>query len=827
MLPHTIQGRCETARFTLAILSPLLGLTVAALTVGCAPATDPPPAVSLVQDFAHAEVTDSPKVQPEFPRLEWRFDGTSPLAPEGESDATVGWSALHDIRDLRVEDGLLLGTVGQVPILVAAIPEQAFPDDRLWAIELRLRISEGAKLGVETFRSEEIDEEELLQDIDDTGRLSYMIDLRPGEDITSYTLTEANATWSKMEAIGNLRYLTLWFGDADGADFALESLRVIPRTEHLARVPAGVGWHGLAGIFRETLVARAPERLAWHQDLGERPWLDLAIGTPETHPVTFRVEVTSPDCDPVVRIRTVTKANRWEKFAVELDELAGRPVTVSLSVDSEEEGRIGFWGSPAIRHRHAEPASTAPTAVRAELGPTGPPRGVILIVADTLRSDHLDAWGYHRPTAPNLAALAAGGTRFADNISQGSWTKVAVSSLLTSLYASSHGVYDIPHKIPASVTTLTEVFREAGYTTFHTSSVTFSGKNSNLHQGVEVLHERESIDDLGDYRSKTSRTYVDRLLPWLEDHQDQPFFVFLHVFDPHSPFRPMPPHDSRWLGHDAIALHEENLERVDDVVKVFHHLPSADQLVDASVDADTFVTAEKAWYDGSIRAMDYEIARLLERLQELGLRQDTLIAFVADHGEEFLEHGNHWHGHSAYGELVNVPMFVTWPGRVPAGLIIEETTQSIDLMPTLLELAQLPIPPSAQGESLLPLLAEPHDPASAGWGRRAVFTERKNPPGESTEGTADSFAVIADGWKLIWNVVVRDDRPEIELFDHRNDPLNRVNVADRHPQVVADLRSQLESWHEMVEAQKVGSEEAGAEIDPEELAQLRALGYAN
>ncbi len=824
---HTAQGRFEAARFTLTTLSPLLALTSAALAVGCAPAAGPPPAISLVQDFAAAEVTGSPQVQPQFPRLEWRFDGASPLAPEDESDAAVGWSALHDIRDLLVEDGLLRGTAGRVPILVAAIPEHAFPDDRLWAIELRLRISAGTQLGIETFRSDEIDKEELLEDIQDTGRLSYMIDLRPGEDIASYTLTEANATLSKMEAIGNLRFMALWFTGADGADFALESLRVIPRTEHLAQVPAGVGWHGLAGIFRETLVARAPEQLTWQQDLDEHAWLDLAIGTPETHPVTFRVEATSPDRDPVVRTRTVTKANRWEPFAVELDELAGRRVTLSLSVTSEEEGRIGFWGSPAIRHRHARASSLPPTAARAALGEPGPPHGVILIVADTLRSDHLDAWGYHRPTAPALAALAAEGTRFADNISQGSWTKVAVSSLLTSLYASSHGVYDIPHKIPSSVTTLTEVFREAGYTTFHTSSVTFSGKNSNLHQGVEVLHERESIDDLGDYRSKTSRTYVDRLLPWLEDHRDQPFFVFLHVFDPHSPFRPMPPYDRRWLDDDAIAHHEHHLEKVDDVVKVFHHLPSADQLRDAAVDADTFVTAEQAWYDGSIRAMDSEIARLLERLQELGLRDDTLIAFVADHGEEFLEHGNHWHGHSAYGELVNVPMFMTWPGRVPSGLTIEETTQSIDLMPTLLELAQLPIPESAQGASLLPLLAEPHDPASAGWNSRAVFTERKNPPGEATEGTADSFAVLADGWKLIWNVVVRDDRPEIELFDHRNDPLNRVNVADRHPQVVADLRSQLESWRDMVESQKVSSEGAGAEIDPEELAQLRALGYAN
>lgn len=807
-----------------------IGCTVIGALVllgACSPVSHDPPAISLVEDFGSAEVDGAPTVRLEHPRLEWRFDGESALAPKEDTGRTLGWSAFNDIEDLQVGDGFLQGRAGALPVLTVAVPEDAFPKDRLWAIELKLRISKGARLGVDTFRAEEIDKEDFLKDIKDTGQSTYMADLRPGEDTATYTLTEANATFSKMEAIGGVRHMALRFVEAEGADFALESFRVIPRTEHLAQVPAGVGWHGLDGIFRETLVARAPERMTWEQDLGARAWLDLAIGTPENHPMTFKVEATSPGSDPVVRERTVTTADRWEPFSVDLEKLSGRRAMITLSLLTEDEGRIGFWGSPAIRHRGARPDVSEATEARASLSSTGAPRGVILIVADTLRSDHLDAWGYNRPTAPTLARLAAEGARFTDNISQGAWTKVAVPSLLTSLYASSHGIYDIPHKIPASVTTMSEVFREAGYATFHTSSVTFSGKNSNLHQGVEVLHERESIDDLGEYRSKTSRTYVDRLLPWLEDHSEQPFFVFLHVFDPHSPFRPTEPHDQRWLDDEAIVRHEEDLEKVDDVVKIFHHLPSAEQLAEAGVDPEAFVTAEKAWYDGSILSMDYEIARLLERLEELGLRDDTLIAFVADHGEEFLEHGNHWHGHSAYGELVNVPMFVTWRGVVPEGVVIERTTQSIDLMPTMLELARLPVPEQAQGTSLLPLLASPGEPSTLGWNERAVFTERKNPPFEATEGTADSFAIFADGWKLIWNVVVRDDRPELELFDHRNDPLNHVNLADKHPDVVADLRLQLEEWRQMTEAAKVTPDGDGADVSPEELEQLRALGYAN
>ena len=132
-MPQEVPERHQAAPLRCFALAPLL-FVAAIMMIGCAPESGPPPAVSLVQRFAAAEVTNSPGTQPDFPRLEWRFDGASPLAPEGETDATIGWSALHDIRNLRVENDMLQGTAGQVPILVAAIPEDAFPDDRLWAI---------------------------------------------------------------------------------------------------------------------------------------------------------------------------------------------------------------------------------------------------------------------------------------------------------------------------------------------------------------------------------------------------------------------------------------------------------------------------------------------------------------------------------------------------------------------------------------------------------------------------------------------------------------------------------------------------------------------
>ncbi|MCP4655606.1 MAG: sulfatase, partial [bacterium] len=296
------------------------------------------------------------------------------------------------------------------------------------------------------------------------------------------------------------------------------------------------------------------------------------------------------------------------------------------------------------------------------------PQGVILIVADTLRSDHLDAYGYPRPTAPVLSRLAAEGVLFRDCIAQASWTKVSMASILSSLYPTTHGVALPEDRLPSSARTLAEVYRDAGYATLSLSSIFFNGRSTNLHQGFEEFHEADSLAD--HQPSKTSREYMDRLLPWLETHREVPFFVLLHVFDPHDPFRPYRPYDTRWTEVSDLEAHRQERRRTVQLMEDrLHNLarPLREELLAADVDPEAFVRTELALYDGSIRAMDAEIGRLVERLKELGLDESTLVAFTSDHGEEFLEHGRHFHGQSVYGELLRVPLVLWWPGVLPAG----------------------------------------------------------------------------------------------------------------------------------------------------------------
>ena len=808
-----------------------------------------PVALRLLDLFDAATIEQTVEVEP-LERTEWRFDGEGTIAapepPDDEEEAedfedrsaTVGWAAYHDIEGLEVRDGRLVGTAGELPLLHAARPEELDERDLLHAIEITMRVSGGTRVGVTFNGARELDEERVLRGIRRAPTPALFAELEPGEDVQTYTLQDVARSFS----IAGIRHLLVQPTDEPGASFEIESVRLIPRTEHLRSVASGPGWQGLGDVYRETIVSRSPERITLELDLPDRPWLDIAVGTIEAAPVTFNVAIDGAG----VWRRTVTLPGRWETRRLELEEYAGRTVSLELSLDGPEDGLLGFWGAPAVRNGGAPPGRSVdePSAARAALadGGSAAPQGVIVFLGDTLRRDHLDAYGYGRETAPVLSRLASEGVLFRDAISQGTWTKVSVPSILTSLYPASTGVVAIPDRVPSAATTLAEAFRGAGYATFQTSSVQFTGKLTNLHQGVEILHERASVDndDLGHSSAKTARTFVDRFLSWLDDHHDIPFYALIHVFDPHSPFEPYPPYDLMWASPTGKEDHEARLEQVDETFgddkrigdgnRVGPELfPNKEELEASGIDPAAFVAHELDWYDGSIRGMDAEIARLMEGLEERGVAGDTLLAFISDHGEEFLEHGWHWHGNTVYGEILNIPLMLRWEGVLPAGVVVDETVESIDLMPTLLELSGIAAPEEAQGRSLLPLVVDPEDPEALGWVRRPAFSERKRMPSReerSNPEDVDQYSVVWDGWKLVRNVDPPEGRAEYELYSHDADPINLNDVSADHPGIVEELKEQLAARLRYAEARKLASDEDAADdLSPEELQRLRRLGY--
>jgi len=308
--------------------------------------------------------------------------------------------------------------------------------------------------------------------------------------------------------------------DANEATFEIEHIRLIFRKE----CPSGASWQGLSKIYRQTLIAKTPEVIQFPLILPDKPWLDIALGTVDDGPVTFQVNILSVD-GPTENVallkRTITTPNRWEPVQVDLSQYARQNIILSLSLAGDKAGTLGFWGSPVIRNNGAIPQ---PSTIEKDAFSRDTPQGIILIWADDLRWNHLDAYGYSRQTAPVLRRMAEEGALFHDCLSQGPWTLPSTASLFTSLYPTTHGVYAEGVNatlLPASATTLTEVFHQAGHATLSFASLIYTGAMFNLDQGFEELHEGRSTVEGPD----SSREYIGRLLGWLDEHREVLFRI--------------------------------------------------------------------------------------------------------------------------------------------------------------------------------------------------------------------------------------------------------------------------------------------------------------
>jgi len=774
----------------------LFPLTALALAQCAAP--EPAVSISLADRFSMATVEGRASV-PRATRRDWDF-----------ADPTAGaWHVASAVDDLRVAGGELRGrTTGEQGLIFA---ERSGPrgKDIVHSVAIRIRVSNGASLSVNFKKS---------PGPPSGAPSSYSVGrtpLVPGDEARTYHLI-----LERPVAFEDARQMLLSPSDASGAEFGVEWIRLISRREYLASVPPGTGWHGLGGIYRETIVTRAPEQFGMTLRLPERARLDLALGTLGDAPVTFDITVRDASAVKQLLRYTAPQPDEWQSVRIDLSPYSNGEVELVFGLESNREGAIGFWGSPVVR------------SLRMTVPDEGA-SGVLLIVADALRADRLQPYGSLRATSPHIAQLASQGAVFERCISQATWTKPSMTSIMTSLYPPTHRVIDFTDRVSSSARTLAEEFRGAGWATLGLSSITFNGEFGNLHRGYEVFHESRSLPN--GLNLKTARVQVDRLLPWLEEHRDVPFFVMIHVADPHSPFEPYPPYDKLWSQPGARADHGAALAKVlpaiqDPIMRRFG-MPNRVELESVGLDPAAYTDRELGWYDASIRGMDTEIGRILQHLDRLGLTETTLVALTSDHGEEFLEHGRHLHGHGVYEELSHVPLILRGPRIVP-GTRVRNTVQSIDLMPTLLELARLTPSDGFQGQSLVPLIDGHNESA---WVERPAFTVALDPyeRPKSTRGEdrelqypAESYSVREGGWMLVYNDRRPSSWPEYELYDERDDPQHENDLALDHPDVVARLAGTLEAWKAKAESTSLENQPA-VELKGAELEQLRALGYLN
>jgi arylsulfatase A-like enzyme len=412
---------------------------------------------------------------------------------------------------------------------------------------------------------------------------------------------------------------------------------------------------------------------------------------------------------------------------------------------------------------------------------------VLLLAVDTLRADHLGCYGYGRPTSPTLDALAAEGVCCTNFMASAIPTYPSFTTLFTGQHAIRHGIVcqGGTQKLAEKTPTPAVLFLDKGYLT---------AAFDNLPNGRPWFgHGYEMIVDSSRRRGCGLMISCEeinrRLLPFLKSSADggEPFFAFVHYWDPHTPYWAAPRYRSLFYAADAFAA-DKSLD------PLYRH-PLGRRWKDSWLAQVLRETGREparllrdpayleALYDQEIRCVDDGIAAVLETLETTRLADDTLVMVLADHGECMTEHGIYFDHHGLYAENLHVPLIARLPGRLAAGKVTDRLIQHQDVLPTLCEAAQLKTP-SCDGKSA--------------WG--ILTGERED------EVLADVLYSAECSWQKKW---ARRDRrfhfiralepdwygnPEFELYDLEQDPRQTQNIASRRPDLVREFNQDLNGW---------------------------------
>jgi arylsulfatase A-like enzyme len=543
-----------------------------------------------------------------------------------------------------------------------------------------------------------------------------------------------------------------------------------------------------AGQVR-ALETMAGTRLRWTLRLQDEPFFSfIPLGSVGPCACVYRVGVRSGpgqleelyrvDASPVgpfapatVEVDLARYAGRQIDLLIQLEPppglLPGQPVPTAL------------WGSPALVQRQR----IAPSRH------TGERPNILLIGIDTLRADELGSWGRAPSLTPSLDRFAEESDVWLDAFTAFNATNPSFASMMTGLYGKNHGVYDLKTPLPRSQTTLAERLGSAGYASLAVISASHLGDhNSGLGQGFG------QVVTAGEHFSAELAT--DDAMEWLDGHREtgKPFFVWLHLFDPHTPHTPPQPFALGFRPASAVGMAPIQ-------AWVPFRQPGPRSFV------EQVLGGQRDLYDGEVAYLDRQVGRLLDFLKGRGLLENTVVVVVADHGESLGEHGVLFRHLGLHDTTTHVPLMIRWPGERREGRKIHGLVQTLDLFPTLLKTAGLAVPPQ-DGRDLRELTGDDRP------GRRAVFAEHSAKLG---------LMVRTERYKYIlsWNNArFFPDGPS--LFDLKADPGENRNLAGQGLAAEKEMEGLLRGF---LADRRARPEALPREQTDEEKARLKALGY--
>ncbi len=400
---------------------------------------------------------------------------------------------------------------------------------------------------------------------------------------------------------------------------------------------------------------------------------------------------------------------------------------------------------------------------------------IVLLAVDSLLADHMSCYGYNRQTTPHIDRLASEGVLFERNYSAHIPTTSAYASMLTGTDCFTNQVIALRHRGPlrAEVPTLPEMLRTAGYTT---TCVGFSGNPSS--RGFDKYLDYPAWGSWNEGRSPKAESLNAVALPELDRLADdgKPFFLFLRHMDPHAPYLPPSPYERMFYHGNEVDPANKSMD------PVMSFKPFCDffaSWMPPGISDKDYVVAQ---YDGAVAYMDACIQSIFTALEAKGLMDNTIIALNGDHGETLYDHECWFDHHGIYDNTLHVPLIIRYPGRIPAGVRVSGFTQHKDLVPTLLELAEIKPAARFDGQSLLPMVS-----------------------GEVSSHESEIYITECTwmrkhGWRTPeWKLIIALEpdfhfKPEVELYNLQSDPGELINVAAELPDVVAFLRARMDAY---------------------------------
>ncbi len=463
-----------------------------------------------------------------------------------------------------------------------------------------------------------------------------------------------------------------------------------------------------------------------------------------------------------------------------------------LFITRGEESCFSFWENPVV------------------YGLETKTRGVILISIDTLRADHLGCYGYKRETSPHIDALAEDSAVFLNAYAASPWTLPSHVSMLTSLFGVHHQVYQETDKMDPSLMTLADFMRSGGFFCTSFNGGGFVSSIYGFSKGFDSYHEGEG----GVFHQDSAERVFHSVLNWLEIHRDRNFFLFVHTYQPHSPYACPFPYKVMFLDEDSRFTHLDLLSYLGGKSSIFKPLPEKER--------ENII----GLYDGEVRYTDDKlIGPLIAKLKEMGLYEESLIVFTSDHGEEFFDHGGWGHGHSLYNEALKVPLVIKFPKEKFKGKTVNQIVTLVDIMPTVLDEMGLDFSEDEiDGRSLLPFLE----------GKEREDRVYLADIGSNVLGSRipKSISTNKGKWKLILSQKFRPEERDffafpppqigpVEFYHLVNDPYERTNLADKNPDRVNRVIHWVNEYYAKARKRKVEKAKLNEQVE----SQLRALGY--